>query len=152
LKLYDPLFPTNTWRLNGVGYSFLTNVEVAPNGLLLVVAIDPATFRTRYGVPAGVPIFGPYPGALQATAKPWLCNVPIIPTSTRTLGQFSSRTLTLMWFALMTERPGRRTRMVSVHRWNGSWPRLTAMIPSIGAPARADLRQDLRTLRIARPS
>jgi hypothetical protein len=69
VKLYDPLFPTNKWRLNGVGFDFPPNVELSPNGLLLLVAIDPATFRTRYGVPAGVPIFGPYPGALQGNGE-----------------------------------------------------------------------------------
>ncbi len=79
LKLYDPLFPTNTWRLNGVGYFFPTNVEVAPNGLLLVVASDPATFRARYGVPAGVPIFGPYPGALQGNGEALALQCPDHP-------------------------------------------------------------------------
>jgi len=69
VKLYDPLAPTNTWKLSGVGYSFPTNVEVAPNGLLLLVASDPATFRTRYGVPVGVPIYGPYSGALQGDGE-----------------------------------------------------------------------------------
>ena len=79
VKLYDPLFPTNTWRLNGVGYSFPTNIEVAPNSLWLVVASDPATFRTRYGVPAGVPIFGPYPGALQGNGETLALQCPDHP-------------------------------------------------------------------------
>jgi hypothetical protein len=79
VKLYDPRFPTNTWRLNGVGYFFPTNVEVAPNGLLLVVASDPAIFRIRYGVPAGVPIFGPYPGALQGNGETLALQCPDHP-------------------------------------------------------------------------
>jgi hypothetical protein len=65
LKLYHPDFPTNTWRLNGVGYDFPTNTQVAPNGLVLLVSIDPAAFRLKYGVPSSAPIFGPYPGRLQ---------------------------------------------------------------------------------------
>ena len=79
VKLYDPLFPTNTWRVNGVGYFFPTNVQVASNGLLLVVAIDPATFRSRYGVPADVPIFGPYPGALQGNGETLALQCPDHP-------------------------------------------------------------------------
>ena len=65
VKLYDPNYPTNTWRLHGIGFDFPTGAEIAPNGLLLVVGSDPAAFRAQYGVPAGVPVFGPFPGALQ---------------------------------------------------------------------------------------
>jgi hypothetical protein len=65
LSLYNANYPSNTWRLNGVGYDFPTNVQVAPNGLVLLVRGDPAAFRTKYGVPAAVPIFGPYSGKLQ---------------------------------------------------------------------------------------
>jgi hypothetical protein len=69
VKFYDPLFPTNTWRLKGVGFDFPPNVEVAPGSLLLVVAIDPALFRTKYAVPSEVPIFGPYAGNLQGNGE-----------------------------------------------------------------------------------
>lgn len=65
VNLYDPQTPTNTWRLRGVDFSFPADVIAPPRGLLLVVGGDPATFRTRYSVPASVPIFGPYPGVLQ---------------------------------------------------------------------------------------
>src|SRR6266545_929315 len=65
VKLYDPNYPTNTWKLNGVGFSFPMNVEIPANGLLLVVGSDPATFRTKNNVPQSVPIYGPFPGALQ---------------------------------------------------------------------------------------
>jgi hypothetical protein len=65
LLLYNTAYPSNTWRLNGVGYDFPTNVQIAANGLLLLVGSDPAVFRAKYGVPASVPIFGPYPGKLQ---------------------------------------------------------------------------------------
>src|SRR5439155_14905412 len=61
----DPNYSTNTWRLNGVGFRFPMDVEVPPGGLLLVVGSDPATFRSKNNVPQDVPIFGPYPGALQ---------------------------------------------------------------------------------------
>jgi len=79
VKLYDPAFPTNRWRLNGVGFDFPPNAELAPNGLLLLVATDPATFRTRHGVPANVPIFGPYPGALQGDGETLALQCPDHP-------------------------------------------------------------------------
>lgn len=65
VKLYDPAYPTNTWRLEGIGFAFPTNVEIAANGLLLVVGVDPARFRARYDVPPSVPVFGAYSGVLQ---------------------------------------------------------------------------------------
>lgn len=65
VKLFDPENPTNTWRLNGVGFAFPPGVEVPARGFLLLVNSDPSGFRARYSVPANVPIFGPYPGALQ---------------------------------------------------------------------------------------
>lgn len=65
VKLYDPAHPTNTWKLEGVGFYFPEGVELAPNGLLLVARLEPALFRVKYGVPAGVPVFGPYTGALD---------------------------------------------------------------------------------------
>jgi len=69
VPLYDPAFPTNTWRLNGVGFDFPTNIVIAPNGLMLLVASDPAAFHTKYGVPFSVPILGPYPGSLQGNGE-----------------------------------------------------------------------------------
>jgi hypothetical protein len=65
LLLYNQAYPSNTWRLNGVGFDFPTNTQIAPNGLVLLVGSDPAAFRVKYAVPSGVPIFGPYPGKLQ---------------------------------------------------------------------------------------
>lgn len=65
VKLYDPAFPTNTWRLAGAGFRFPEGVEIAPNGLVLIARLDPALFRAKYSVPPAVPVFGPYAGALQ---------------------------------------------------------------------------------------
>ncbi len=49
--------------------AFPANSEIPANGLALLVANDPATFRSRYGVPPSVPIFGPYPGVLQNSGE-----------------------------------------------------------------------------------
>ena len=61
---------TNTWRLDGmVNFDFPTDVSLAPGRCLLLVNFNPTTnlsqlaiFQNRYGVPASVPIFGPYGG------------------------------------------------------------------------------------------
>jgi len=63
--LYDPVRPLNTWRLNGIGFVFPTNVSVPPGGHVLVVETQPADFRARHNVPAEIAIFGPYGGTLQ---------------------------------------------------------------------------------------
>src|SRR5207253_2920060 len=66
VPLYDVDAPANTWQFTaGVTFSFPQGASIPANGYALVVPIDPATFRTRYGIPAGVPIFGPYTGALN---------------------------------------------------------------------------------------
>lgn len=65
VKLYDPLVPANTWKLNGVGFSFPMNVELPAGGLLVLSATDPVAFRAANNVSANVPIFGPYSGVLQ---------------------------------------------------------------------------------------
>ncbi len=59
--LYDPAHPQNTWHLaEGVELTFPPGASIPPGGYALIVNIDPAYFRTKYGVSASVPIFGPY--------------------------------------------------------------------------------------------
>lgn len=72
VPLYDPGAPTNTWRLrDAVDFDFPTNLVLAAGSRLLVVGFDPAqtalttAFRARYGVPAQVPILGPWSGRLD---------------------------------------------------------------------------------------
>lgn len=69
VALYDAAFPTNTWRVNGLGYAFLTNLVLPANGALLIVGIDPATFRAKYSVAAAVPVLGPFTGNLQDSGE-----------------------------------------------------------------------------------
>jgi hypothetical protein len=70
--LFDPSYPTNTWKLtNAVDFIFpLTNL--AANSFCLVVAFNPytepaalAAFRSKYNVPVSIPIFGPWSGRLR---------------------------------------------------------------------------------------
>jgi len=79
LPLYNLAYPSNTWRLKGVGFDFPTNTQVAPNGLLLLVGTDPNAFRAKYSVPAGVSIFGPYPGRMQGGGETLSIQRPDAP-------------------------------------------------------------------------
>ncbi len=72
VPLYDPLRPTNTWKLTGgADFAFPTNVSLAPGEALLVlniVATNAAAanaFRTTYGLSPSVQLFGPYGGVLN---------------------------------------------------------------------------------------
>jgi len=70
VPLYNLAFPTNTWKLNGIDFNFPTNLSLAAGNYLLVVPIDPTTFRTKYGVlPGGITILGPYSGSLQDSGE-----------------------------------------------------------------------------------
>jgi hypothetical protein len=69
VALYDVAHPTNTWRINGIGFAFPSGLELAANGLILVVASDPGDFRVRHNVPAAVPVLGPFAGVLQNSGE-----------------------------------------------------------------------------------
>jgi hypothetical protein len=51
------------WRFDGITYAFPAGTAMPPGELLLVVPIAPATFRTKYSIPATTRIFGPYTGS-----------------------------------------------------------------------------------------
>jgi hypothetical protein len=69
----DPAVPGNSWRIDGaVHYTFQPGFALPPYEYVLVVDFDPETnpsaltmFRARYSVPAGIPILGPFYGALD---------------------------------------------------------------------------------------
>jgi hypothetical protein len=72
VSLFDPNFPTNTWRLrDAVDFDFPQGVTLPAGGYLLVVGFDPAdttalnAFRARYGLSAALPVYGPYDGRLD---------------------------------------------------------------------------------------
>jgi hypothetical protein len=76
VPLYDPSAPTNTWKLTeGVDFTFPTSLTLAAGEVVLVVNFNPtdaatlAAFRARYGVPAGVKVFGPYGGQLDNSGE-----------------------------------------------------------------------------------
>ncbi len=70
VPLYHPSFPTNVWRIEGLGpYAFPTNTTLAPLESVLVCATNPAELAAQYGVEPGIRVFGPWPGALDADGE-----------------------------------------------------------------------------------
>ncbi|MBL9129437.1 MAG: lamin tail domain-containing protein [Verrucomicrobiales bacterium] len=63
--LFDPNAPTNTWKIEGIGFVFPPGVTLPAGGLAVVTATDPALFRQRHGIADTVPVLGPFPGVLQ---------------------------------------------------------------------------------------
>lgn len=76
----------NGWKFDeGVDFTFGPSDAIPANGYALVVGIDPALYRTTYGIPANVPIFGPWVGNLDDSgenikfSKPGTPQGPIVP-------------------------------------------------------------------------
>jgi hypothetical protein len=90
--LFDPLAPTNTWRLrDAVDFDFPMNLVLVPGARLLVVGFDPTTnatqlaaFRTLYAVPTNVPILGPWQGKLDNSGETLELKAPDSPNVTAT--------------------------------------------------------------------
>jgi len=82
VPLYHLEWPTNTWRLKGIDFSFPTNTTLPARGLALIVNVEPEAFRQAYPVPAGVPIFGPFHGALQDNGERLALQMPDKPDFT----------------------------------------------------------------------
>ena len=89
VPLFDPANPANPWKVTGgVDFTFPTNVSLGLGEFLLLVNLDPATnaaalaaFRTRYGVAANVPLFGPYGGKLDNRGESIEVKKPTTPVS-----------------------------------------------------------------------
>jgi hypothetical protein len=72
IDLFDAARPTNTWRLTGgVDFDFPGGRTLLAGERLLLVNFNPtnaaqlSAFRTKYSVPAGVAVLGPYRGRLN---------------------------------------------------------------------------------------
>jgi hypothetical protein len=58
------------WEFSdGIDYVFPASTTIPANGYLLVVKTTPAYFRTRYTVPSGVTVLGPYNGNLSNASE-----------------------------------------------------------------------------------
>jgi hypothetical protein len=81
VPLFDPDNPANTWILDGLAYTFPTNITLGSNELLLLVATEPEAFRAKYNLPEQVQILGPFPGALQDNGENLVLRRPGAPDS-----------------------------------------------------------------------
>jgi len=80
VPLYDPGHPANAWKIDGISFDFPPGAEMLPGSVALVVPIGPEAFRAAYEVPVGVPIFGPYRGALDNAGETVQLLRPNTPT------------------------------------------------------------------------
>jgi hypothetical protein len=69
VELFDPAHATNTWRMNGLNYTFPQGIALAPNAYCLLVATNPAGFRLKYSVATNILILGPWSGSLQDSGE-----------------------------------------------------------------------------------
>jgi hypothetical protein len=68
------------WQFSdGVGFTFGAGDTIAGNAYALVVPIDPATFRSTYGIPSEVAVFGPYTGQLNNGGEKLTLSKPGTP-------------------------------------------------------------------------
>jgi hypothetical protein len=85
VPLFDPVHPTNVWRLaNAVSFDFPASTSIPAQGTLVVVPFNPATdasavaaFRSRYGTNGT--LVGPYSGTLNnagETIELWRPDAP----------------------------------------------------------------------------
>jgi len=76
VPLFDPSHPTNAWRLRGgVDFNLPPDISVGAGQSIVLVSFNPsdtallASFRSKYGVFAGVPIHGPYSSRLNNSSE-----------------------------------------------------------------------------------
>jgi hypothetical protein len=79
IPLFDVAFPSNTWRINGLGFTFPTNIIIPSNGLMIVTALDPEAFRGKYAVNPEVQVIGPFAGQLQDNGERLELQRPDVP-------------------------------------------------------------------------
>ncbi len=66
--------------MNGVDFSFPTNVTLPAGGVAVVASIDAQQFRLKYSVPPSVVVFGPYAGSLSHSGELIELQKPGTPT------------------------------------------------------------------------
>lgn len=79
VPLFDPANPANTWKIDGIGYTFPPGITLAPGQIILVVPLAPETFRSKYSIPPATAIHGPYPGALRNEGETIALQKPGVP-------------------------------------------------------------------------
>ncbi len=79
VPLFDLAHPTNTWRLNGLGYSFPTNLSIPAQGFLVLAQTNLIAFTNLYFVPPGAQILASYAGQLQDSGERLELQRPEVP-------------------------------------------------------------------------
>ncbi len=69
VAFFDAAFPTNTWRVNGLGFTMPTNITLSAGGVLLIASTNPAVFRAKYSIAPEVVVLGPFAGNLQDSGE-----------------------------------------------------------------------------------
>ena len=85
VDLFDPDHPANTWRIDGVGWSFPAGTTLQPGQMILLSNLTPSAFRTKYQVPAAIEVFGGYPGNLNNGGETITLQKPGVPYQNATL-------------------------------------------------------------------
>ncbi len=88
VSLFDQQFPENTWKIEGIGFSFPQNAELGPMSIALVVPVAPEVFRAARGIPAQVAIYGPYTGKLNNAGEAIQLQAPDDPDLDGTVPYF----------------------------------------------------------------
>jgi hypothetical protein len=66
VPLYDPAYPSNTWKLvSAATYTFPTGVVIPAFDRVLLTETDPVSFRAAYDLPPTVAVYGPWEGQLD---------------------------------------------------------------------------------------
>src|SRR5204862_2654069 len=82
VNLFDPANPQNAWKLTeGIDFTFPAGATIPANGYALIVKTSPAFFRTKYSIPAAVPIFGPYENSLNNDDETFELERPAAPST-----------------------------------------------------------------------
>jgi hypothetical protein len=65
VSLFNSRHPTNTWKIDGIDFTFPPNTQIPAFGRVVVAKVAPELFRSRNNLPESIPVFGPFSGGLQ---------------------------------------------------------------------------------------
>jgi hypothetical protein len=100
VALSDPANPANTWKINGAGFTFPQAGQHTAWGARPCHLVGGIGFRSKYNIPAGVQIFGPFTGTLsdgserisiQSPGTPIAGSPPTVPYITVDAVRYADR-------------------------------------------------------------
>ena len=69
VPLFDPDYPSNTWKIDGINFDFPTGVTIHPRQSILITNVEPTIFQGAYRSYHGVPVIGPFSGGLNNSGE-----------------------------------------------------------------------------------